>query len=157
MSELDRIVQDNRDFEGFAGGLPAPPARHLAIVTCMDARVHPLDVLGLERGDAHVIANAGGRASDDALRSLAASVVALGVREVAVIHHTRCGMAIDEQELAEAIADAGIELPDVPLGAMQDIEASVHDDVDRVRGTLPDDVAVAGFVFDVDDGSLRPV
>lgn len=157
MSALERIVEDNRTFERFAGGLPAPPARHLAVLTCMDARVHPLDVLGLERGDAHVIANAGGRASDDALRSLAVSVVELGVREVAVIHHSRCGMATDGAALAEAIADAGVTLPDVPLGAIDDIEASVHEDVDRVRQTLPDDVTVAGFVLDVDDGTLRPV
>lgn len=157
MSELERIVDDNRAFEGFAGGLPAPPDRHLAVLTCMDARVHPLDVLGLERGDAHVIANAGGRASDDALRSLAVSVVELGVREVAVIHHSRCGMATDGDALADAIAEAGVRLPDVPLGAFEDVEASVHEDVERVRSTLPDDVTVAGFVLDVDDGALRPV
>lgn len=158
MSEFERMLEDNREAAaGFPGGMEAPPTRHLAIVTCMDARVHPLDVLGLSRGEAHVIANAGGRASDDALRSLAASVVELGVREVAVIHHSRCGMATDEDALAQAVADAGITLPDVPLGTIDDIEGSVHEDVARVRDTLPDEVAVRGFVLDVDDGRLRPV
>lgn len=158
VSELQRLVEDNRGASGrFEGGLGAPPRRHLAILTCMDARVHPLDVLGLTRGDAHVIANAGGRASDDALRSLAVSVVELGVRDVAVIHHSRCGMATDEDALADAIDDAGIDLPSPALGAFDDIEASVHQDVERVRATLPDDITVAGFVLDVDDGLLRPV
>lgn len=158
MNELERLIEDNRDAAAaFEGGLDAPPRRNLAVLTCMDTRVHPLDVLGLSRGDAHVIANAGGRASDDALRSLAVSVVELGVREVAVIHHSRCGMATDEDALSASIRDAGVELPVTSLGAFDDVEASVRDDVDRVRATLPDHVAVAGFVLDVDDGRLRPV
>lgn len=158
MNELERLVEDNRDAaEGFEGGLPAPPRRSLAVLTCMDTRVHPLDVLGLARGDAHVIANAGGRASDDALRSLAVSVVELGVREVAVVHHSRCGMATDEDALSASIRDAGIDLPGTWLGAFDDVDASVREDVERVRGALPDEVSVAGYVLDVDDGVLRPV
>lgn len=158
MSELERLIEDNRDAaDGFEGGLPAPPRRKLALLTCMDARVHPLDVLGLARGDVHVIANAGGRASDDALRSLAVSVVELGVREVAVIHHSRCGMATDGDALSASIREAGIDLPAAWLGAFDDVEASVREDVDRVRGTLGDHASVAGYVLDVDDGILRPV
>ncbi len=152
------MLDDNRESAaGFPRGMEAPPTRGVAVLTCMDARVHPLDVLGLSRGEAHVIANAGGRASDDALRSLAVSVVELGVREVAVVHHSRCGMATDEEALSASIRDAGVELPVTSLGAFDDVEASVRDDVDRVRDTLPDAVTVAGFVLDVDDGALRPV
>lgn len=158
MNGLERLIEDNRvAAEAFEGGLPAPPRRSLAVLTCMDTRVHPLDVLGLSRGDAHVIANAGGRASDDALRSLAVSVVELGVREVAVVHHSRCGMATDEDALAASVRDAGIDLPVASLGAFDDVDASVREDVDRVRGALPDEVSVAGYVLDVDDGVLRPV
>ena len=94
MSEIKKMLAANQEFAGSftQGDLPMPPARHVAILTCMDARIHPAKALGLELGDAHVIRNAGGRASDDAIRSLIISSRLLGTTEFAVIHHTDCGM-----------------------------------------------------------------
>src|SRR5947208_15681024 len=94
MAELDTMLEANERYaKGFdQGALPMPPAKHVAIVACMDARLHPETFLGLEIGDAHMIRNAGGRASDDAIRSLIISTHLLGTREFAVIHHTDCGM-----------------------------------------------------------------
>src|SRR5881296_3003391 len=101
MSEIQKMLQANQGFAGSftQGDLPMPPARHVAILTCMDARIHPAKVLGLEIGDAHVIRNAGGRASDDAIRSLIISYKLLGTREFFVIHHTNCGMEFFTNEV----------------------------------------------------------
>ena len=159
MSVIDELVEANRTFaRGFTkGGLPMPPRRRVAVVTCMDARILPAEVLGLEFGDAHVIRNAGGRAQE-ALRSLVISQQLLGTREVAVIHHTDCGMltftnkSLKDKVKAELHADAsGIDF--LPF---HDLEQSVRDDVTFLLGSplIPDDIPVRGFIYDVHSGKL---
>ena len=158
----DPLAANRRYAASFtSSGLPATPARAIAVLTCMDARIDPQALLGLELGDAHVLRNAGGRASDDALRSLIVSTQLLGTRRLLVIHHTRCGMlGLESEELSaqlrrEAAADAsGIDF----LGFV-DLRQSVRDDVRRIRDCplLPGAIEVRGFVYDVDSGALTPV
>ncbi len=136
--------------------MPAAPSRKLAVLVCMDARLDPARILGLEPGDAHVIRNAGGVASEDALRSLAISQHLLGTEEVFVIHHTDCGMeGLAEDELRERMGAA----PNFPVHAFDDLEQSVRDDVRAIRESpfLPRTDSVRGFVYDVDTGELREV
>ena len=132
MSELDRMIEANRRYaEGFEeGGKPMPPARHVAILTCMDARIHPEQALGLAIGDAHMIRNAGGRASDDAIRSLIISSRLLGTNEFAVIHHTDCGMlTFTNQQLREKLADeAGADASGIDFLPFSDLRKSVTED-----------------------------
>src|SRR5436190_17029987 len=123
------------------GDLPMPPARHVAVLTCMDARLLPARFLGLEEGDAHVIRNAGGRASDDAIRSLAISQQLLGTREVVVIHHVDCGMLTFSNEQLRAKckdelgADAAAAAERIDFLPFPDLEQSVRDDVAALRGS----------------------
>ncbi|MFL5706855.1 MAG: beta-class carbonic anhydrase [Ktedonobacteraceae bacterium] len=143
------------------GHLPMPPARQVAVLTCMDARLDPARFLGLQEGDAHVIRNAGGRASADAIRSLVISEQLLGTTTVVVIHHTDCGMLTFsnadlrtklKQEL-KADADAIDFLP------FTDLEQSVRDDVATLKASplIPDNVDISGFIYDVSSGKLLPV
>jgi carbonic anhydrase len=163
MSVTDELVDANEKFAaGFdQGGLPMPPARHVAVLACMDARLHPAKFLGLEIGDAHVIRNAGGRASDDAIRSLIISQRLLGTNEVLVIHHTDCGMLtftndqLRDKLKSETSADAsGIDFLPFP-----DLEKSVRDDVKRIQDSpfVDKNVKVTGFVYDVKTGRLQKV
>ncbi len=157
------LLEANRAFAaGFdQGDLEIPPAKHVVILTCIDARVDPARMLGLEIGDAHVIRNAGGRASDDAIRSLLISSWLLGTREYLVIHHTDCGMAkFTDDVLAGMIEEAtGLDVSDQEFLTFSDVDQSVRDDVERIRSlkTLPDGVSVSGHVYDVRTGSLREV
>ena len=157
------ILERNRTFaEAFQfGGLPAPPAERLAVITCMDARILPLGVFGLEAGNAHIIRNAGGRVTGDVLRSLAVSTHVLGVRYVAVVHHTECGMArATEEELRRVVREAtGADTDDVEFGTIADLRQSVLHDVELVRRSpmLSDDLLVAGFLYDVRTGLLEPL
>ena len=163
MPELDAVLAANRGHaEVFAtGDLPAPPARQLAVLTCMDARIDPAKALGLAEGDAHVIRNAGGRASDDALRSLAISVHLLGTREVLVVHHTACGMLTFTNEyLRERLRrELSADVEDVDFLPIADLEIAVREDVARIRSAplLPRDILVGGLVYDVRTGRLRQV
>ena len=163
MSELPAILGANERYAAdFAKGeLPAPPARRLAVLTCMDARLDPAKALGLAEGDAHVIRNAGGRASDDALRSLVISQQLLGTREVLVVHHTDCGMmAFTNEQLRDRLRrDLNADASAVDFLPFGDLEASVREDVETIRSSplIPDDVAVRGFVYDVRTGRLREV
>jgi carbonic anhydrase len=158
---LDEVLVANEAFaDTFQSGmLPAPPARHLAVVTCMDARILPLGVFGLEPGDAHIIRNAGGRVSDDVVRSLLVSVHVLGVREVAVVHHTECGMArYSDAELQAAVEQAtGQPAADIDFQAIDDVEQAMHDDLELIRSSplFPPDVEVRGYEYDVRTGRLR--
>ena len=163
MAVLTEVLAANARYAaGFAkGDLAMPPARRIAVLTCMDARIDPARALGLEEGDAHVIRNAGGRASDDALRSLVISHALLGTREFLVIHHTDCGMVtFTNEELREKLrrdlqADAsGIDF--LPFG---DVDESVRQDVSTIRAStlIPNDIRVSGFVYDVRSGRLRQV
>ena len=162
MSEVDRLKDANASFaERFdKGDLEIPPARPLVVLTCIDARVDPAASLGLDIGDAHVIRNAGGRATDDAIRSLLISSWLLGTREFAVIHHTDCGMTkFTDPVLRDMILDqAGVEV-DMEFLSFEDPEQSTRDDVDAIRGTkgFPDGVTVSGHVYDVRTGRLHEV
>lgn len=143
------------------GDLPMPPARHVAVLTCMDARLDPARFLGLEIGDAHVIRNAGGRASDDAIRSLVISEQLLGTNEVVVIHHTDCGMLTfsNEDLRAKVKQDLHANADQVDFLPFKDLEQSVRDDVATIRNSpfIPDSVVVSGFIYDVRTGELLPV
>ena len=143
------------------GDLPLPPARQVAVLVCMDARIDPAKVLGLTEGDAHVIRNAGGRASDDALRSLAISHELLGTREVVVVHHTDCGMlTFTNDQLRQRLQDRlGADASGIDFLPFDDLHQSVRDDVATIRTSplVPDDVVVSGFVYDVRTGRLQRV
>lgn len=159
---LDRLLAANRRYaEGFAhGDAQAPPRLGVAVVTCMDARIVPHRLLGLQEGDAHVIRNAGGRVSDDAVRSLIVSSRLLGTRLVLVIQHTGCGMmGLDEDALREDLeSETGAPVP-FDLLAFDDLEQSVRRDVERLRSEphLAPGVRVHGFVYEVETGRLREV
>jgi carbonic anhydrase len=158
---LDEVLRANEAFAASfrSGALPAPPARHLAVVTCMDARIVPLEVFGLEPGDAHVVRNAGGRVSDDVLRSLLVSIHLLGVRAVAVVHHTECGMrGQTDEEMRAAVEQAtGASAAGVDFQAVTDAERAMHDDLERLRSSplVPAEVDVRGYEYDVRTGRLH--
>lgn len=141
-------------------GVPGPPKLAVAIVTCMDARIDPARMFGLEPGDAHVLRNAGGVVTDDVLRSLLLSQRFLGSRAVMIIHHTRCGVLnlSDDKVKAELQAELGIR-PSFALEGFTDLDADVRQSIARIRQCpfLPHRDAVRGFVLDVDDGRLREV
>ena len=161
---IDKLLEANEryaaEFDLEQGMLPAPPRRGLAIISCMDARIRVHTMLGLTEGDAHVIRNAGGVVTDDAIRSLAISQRRLETRRVMVIQHTRCGMnGLDEDELRDELRrDAG-EDPAWPIGAFPDLEQSVRDSLEQLRSSpyLPHRDAIRGFIYDVESGRLREV
>src|SRR5919107_5856804 len=140
-------------------GLSPRPRRNVAILTCMDTRIDPLAMLGLERGDAHIIRNAGGLATDDAIRSLSASQRLLGTREVVVVMHEGCGLhGASEDDFKQALADDGV-LPPWRLGAFDDVEATLRHSLARLR-SAPELSArdhIRGFVFNPENGELREV
>jgi carbonic anhydrase len=160
-SEYERILSDNRRIAASLerSDLPATPRRKLAVLACMDARVSVEEMLGLERGDAHVLRNAGGLASDDAIRSLVVSQHLLGTAEVLVIGHTGCGMLAfrDEDVRRDLSGRTGADV-DLPLGAFSDLEANIRSQVDRIT-THPwiRDVPVHGLIYETDTGRLREV
>src|SRR6188508_1787621 len=142
--------QYSTDFD--KGALPMPPGRRFAVVTCMDARLDPAKFLGLEEGDAHVIRNAGGVVSDDALRSLVISHWLLGTQEALVIGHTDCGMVTFTNEvLHQKLADAGADASEIDFLPFPHLEGSVAESVQRIRDShlLPDSFGARGFVYDV--------
>jgi carbonic anhydrase len=163
MTVLDDVLAANARFaETFASGdVPAPPSLHLAVLTCMDARILPLTVFGLEMGDAHILRNAGGRVTDDALRSLLVSTHVLGVRSIAVIHHTLCGMTTaTEDELRAKVEEGSGRSPgDLQFHAIADPEEALRHDVGILTdsGLFPPGTEVRGMVYDVQTGRLRPV
>jgi carbonic anhydrase len=143
------------------GHLPMPPARRLAIVTCMDARLDPARFLGLEPGDAHVIRNAGGLVTDDAIRSLVISHWLLGTQEVAVIAHTDCGMlTFTNDDLRGRLREeADADASHVDFRAFPDLQESVRESLRAVRESpfLPDSLELSGWIYDVHDGRLAEV
>ena len=163
MSETAKMLEANAAYaEGFGqGNKPMPPARSVAAVVCMDARIHPPEMLGLDLGDAHVIRNAGGRVSDDAIRSLIISSTLLGTREFLVVHHTDCGMlTFSNDDLRGILADQrGSDASDIDFLPFSDLEGSVREDVARIRASehLDSSIPVRGFVYDVDTGALTEV
>jgi carbonic anhydrase len=162
VSATDDLLNNNEGYaEGFAAGdLDAPPATKVAVVTCMDARIDVHKILGLDLGDAHVIRNAGGAVTDDAIRSLAISQRLLGTEEVVLIQHTRCGMRnLDENDFKNALEnDAGVR-PDWAVEAFEDLEENIRRSIERVRSSpfLPHAERVRGFVYEVESGRLREV
>ncbi len=163
MTLHDEIRAANETYAaGFAkGALPMPPGRRFAVVTCMDARLDPARSLGLEEGDAHVIRNAGGLVTDDALRSLTISHWLLGTREALVIGHTDCGMlTFTNAELRTRLAEESDPVAHtVDFLPFSDLEESVSASVRRIREwpLLPDEFAASGFVYDVRTGRLQEV
>jgi carbonic anhydrase len=160
---IDELLKNNetfaRDFD--KGDVPMPPAKQVAIVTCMDARLHPAKFLGLDVGDAHVIRNAGGRASDDAIRSLIISSQLLGTKEFAVIHHTDCGMlTFSNQDLQAKLAETVEgDLSGLDFLPFSDNEESVRADVELIRQSpyMPKGTTVSGYIYDVKTGKLQTV
>jgi carbonic anhydrase len=162
MSVTDELLRNNaryaRTFD--KGDLPLPPARHVAVLACMDARLDVHELLGLAEGDAHVIRNAGGAATDDAIRSLVISQRLLGTHEIILIHHTDCGMLTftDDALKRQIEADTGLR-PPFALEAFPDVDADVRQSVARVKASpfVPKRDSVRGFVYDVKNGRLREV
>jgi carbonic anhydrase len=139
--------------------LPLPPGRRLAVLACMDARLTVEDVLSLRTGDAHIIRNAGGLATDDALRSLVISQQLLGTEEVIVIEHTGCGMLTfqDEAVHRDLVAKTGTDI-DLPFHAFAELEANLRSQVEKIRKhPWIKDVPVHGLIYEVETGSLREV
>src|SRR6476619_1217406 len=148
---LDQVLAANDRYAtafGEKGKLTLPPARRFAVLTCMDARIDPAQTLGLAEGDAHVIRNAGGRASDDALRSLIISEQLLGTREVVVIHHTECGMlSFSNDDLRQRLSQRFDADPSaIDFLPFSDLAQSVRDDVAAIRAAdfIPADILVSG-------------
>jgi len=141
------------------GAMPAQPARKVAVLTCMDARIDPLALLGMGLGDAHVIRNGGGLASDDAIRSLALSQHLLGTEEVVVIQHTKCGLLqVTDEEFARRLEETAGQRPQWTAGAFTDLEANVRAAVEKLRQSpfLPHP-NVRGCIYEVETGRLREV
>jgi carbonic anhydrase len=161
MTVTDELLANAQRFaDGFGqGALPMPPATHVAVVACMDARLDPQAVLGLELGDAHVIRNAGGVVTDDVIRSLAISQRLLGTSEIILIHHTDCGMLTfrDDDVKDQIAADTGIR-PPFALEAFPNLDADVRQSIARIHASpFLQHKNVRGFVYAVDKGTLREV
>ena len=159
MSVVDEIRAANERYAATfrRSGLPAPPRRRLAVVTCMDARLDPARFLGLEEGDAHVIRNAGGLVNDDAIRSLVISHHLLGTQEAIVIGHRDCGMVtFQNSDVHDRLGPASESIDFQPF---RDVEERVRQSVDTIRSTpfLPDSFGATGFVYDVATGRIDPV
>jgi carbonic anhydrase len=158
----DELVANNRHFAtGFADhGLALSPRRHLAVVACMDSRMDIFQMLGLAHGDAHIIRNAGGVVTDDVVRSLVVSQRLLGTREVILVHHTNCGLQkVTEDEFKHEIEDECGIRPWWALESFRDPVQSVRQNMKRLRLSpfIVHKVNIRGFVYDVDDGTLREV
>jgi carbonic anhydrase len=179
---LDEVLTANHTYAanfGDKGALPMPPGRHFAILTCMDARLDPAKYAGLAEGDAHVIRNAGGRASDDAIRSLVISYKLLGTREWFVIHHTNCGMETFTDDIMRGLLKQSLKTASVDASGWHDSAAgggskegayidwltigeqaeSVCMDVQRIRShpLVPRDIPIYGSIYDVANGRLVEV
>jgi carbonic anhydrase len=178
---LNEVLNANQGYvAGFdKGHLPLPPGRHFSILTCMDARLDPAKYAGLSEGDAHVIRNAGGRASDDAIRSLVISYKLLGTREWFVIHHTDCGMELFTNDIMADLLSKSLETATIDASGWHDVgkgpgspegryinwltiknqEQSVTEDVKRIRNHIlvPKNIPIYGFIYDVRNGKLVEV
>jgi carbonic anhydrase len=162
MSVIDVLVRSNEDYaEAFdKGALPLPPAKKLAVLACMDARLDVHKILGLREGDAHVIRNAGGVVTDDAIRSLAISQRLLGTKEIVLIHHTDCGMLTfsDDDVKRQIQHETGIR-PHFALEAFEDLEEDVRQSIARIKASpfVLNKDSIRGFVYEVETGRLRDV
>jgi carbonic anhydrase len=162
ITQTDQLLANAREYEaGFdKGDLPLPPRRKVAVLACMDARLNPYGVLGLQEGDAHVIRNAGGVVDEDAIRSLAISQNLLGTEEIVLIHHTDCGMlTFTDEELAQKLEDETGQRPEWSAHAFGDVEADVRAGIEKIKASpfVPRTDSVRGFVYEVETGALREV
>lgn len=161
MSVTDEYLENNRKYaETFTGPLPLPPAKNIAVVACMDARLDVYGILGLGQGESHVIRNAGGVVTDDEIRSLAISQRLLGTKEIILIHHTDCGMlTFTDDGFKKSIQDeVGIK-PEWAAEAFEDLDTDVRQSIARIKNSpfIPHTDQVRGFVFDVATGLLNEV
>jgi carbonic anhydrase len=179
---VEQVLAANEKYSASFGekaNLVLPPARHFAVLTCMDARLDPAKYAGLAEGDAHVIRNAGGRASDDAIRSLVISYKLLGTREFFVIHHTDCGMEFFSNEVMRGLLSSSLETAELSADGFRDVgkgpgsragefiewltipdqKQAVVDDVTRIRThpLVPRSIPIYGYVYDVKTGKLIEV
>jgi carbonic anhydrase len=179
---LSEVLKSNESYAsnfGDKGKLALPPARGFAVLTCMDARLDPAKFAGLAEGDAHVIRNAGGRASDDAIRSLVISYKLLGTREFFVIHHTNCGMEFFSNDVMRELLASSLETAELSSKGFRDVgrgpgsrageyvewltirdqAQAVIDDVERIRNhpLVPPSIPIYGFIYDVASGKLKEV
>jgi carbonic anhydrase len=162
MSETDRLVENARSYaEGFQkADLAMPPSKRVAVLACMDARLIPTRVLGLDEGEAHVIRNAGGVVTDDAIRSLAISQNLLGTEEIVLIHHTDCGMlTFTDEDFADKLEEETGQRPEWSAHAFSDLEGDVRDSIARLKENpfIPNKDSIRGFVYDVKTGELREI
>ena len=162
MTVTDELLRNNAAYaESFdKGDLPLPPARGVAVVACMDARLDVHKIFGLEEGDAHVIRNAGGVITDDEIRSLTISQRLLGTREIILIHHTDCGMlTFSDDELKGQIQEEVGMKPHFALESFTDLEEDVRQSIARIKASpfVPNKDSVRGFVYEVETGRLREV
>ena len=162
MSVTDELLKNNERYAASfgKGDLPLPPAKAVAVVACMDARLHVYDILGLEEGDAHVIRNAGGVVTEDVIRSLTISQRLLGTREVIVIHHTDCGMLTfkDDDVKAQIQAEVGLR-PPFALEAFADLDGEARHSLARILASpfIPQKESARAFIYDARTGRLREV
>ena len=161
MTATDDLLANNAEYAAsFSGPLPLPPGKGVAVLACMDARLDVYRLLGLNEGEAHVIRNAGGVVTDDAIRSLTISQRLLGTTEVILVHHTDCGMLTftDDTFKADIQSDTGIK-PHWSAEAFSDLEADVRQSIARIKASpfVPNKDSVRGFVFDVGTGKLTEV
>jgi carbonic anhydrase len=162
MSQTDELLANNEAYAASfdKGDLPLPPGRQTAIVACMDARLNVYGALGLEEGDCHVIRNAGGVVTDDAIRSLAISQRLLGTEEIILIHHTGCGMLTfrDDDFKASIERETGIK-PEWAAEAFGDLDQDVRQSIARIKASpfVPHKDSIRGFVYEVETGRLREV
>jgi carbonic anhydrase len=161
MTVTDDLLANNARYaETFEGPLPLPPAKHLAVLACMDARLDVYSLLGLEPGESHVIRNAGGVVTDDEIRSLAISQRLLGTEEIILIHHTDCGMlTFTDDEFKRSIQDETGIKPEWAAEAFSDLDEDVRQSIARIKASpfIPKTDSVRGFVFDVATGKLNEV
>jgi carbonic anhydrase len=161
MTVTDTYVANNKKYaETFAGPLPLPPAKNIAIVACMDARLNVYGALGIEEGDAHVIRNAGGVVTDDEIRSLAISQRLLGTKEIILIHHTDCGMlTFTDDEFKQSILDETGIKPEWAAESFSNLETDVRQSIARIKANpfVPLKDNIRGFIFDVATGLLNEV
>ena len=162
MPTIDELVDNAKAYASTfdRGELPLPPAKRIAVVACMDARLNPYGLLGLEEGDAHVIRNAGGVITDDEIRSLAISQRLLGTEEIMLIHHTDCGMLTFEDDgFRRQLQDETEIKPEWPAETFSDLDEDVRQSIARIKASpfIPRKDQIRGFVYDVHSGRLRQV
>ena len=162
MSATDDLLKNNEEYaSGFdKGDLPLPPAKGVAVVACMDARLHVSKILGLEEGDAHIIRNAGGVVTDDEIRSLAISQRLLGTSEIILVHHTDCGMlTFTDDDFRRQLQQETSVRPEWAAEAFTDLDEDVRQNIARIKGSpfIPKKDMVRGFVYEVETGRLREV